>query len=92
MASSSLWEVAVAYSKGGITLRGALADYLENLEKSFEILPITGVIAARAMLFSAGYPKDPTDRIIGATALVHKAKLVTADKRILASREVECVW
>jgi PIN domain nuclease of toxin-antitoxin system len=92
IASSTLWEVAMTYSKGGIRVPGTLGDYLRSLELAFSVLPITGLIAERSMLFTANYPKDPTDRIIGATALVNHAKLVTKDRAIRRSGEVDCVW
>jgi PIN domain nuclease of toxin-antitoxin system len=31
--------------------------------------------------------RDPADRILAATAKIHELTLVTADKRLLASRE-----
>jgi PIN domain nuclease of toxin-antitoxin system len=40
----------------------------------------------------AGYPKDPADRIIGATALVEGLELVTADAQIRSSQAVATVW
>jgi PIN domain nuclease of toxin-antitoxin system len=92
IAGSTLWEVAMTYSKGGIRVPGTLVDYLEILERNFSVLPMTGAIAAQAMLFSERYPRDPTDRIIGATALIHGATLITADRKILESGEVDCVW
>ncbi len=80
------------FDRGGIRVPATLLDYLQGLERAFIVFPITGVIAERSMLFTSNYPKDPTDRIIGATALVHGARLVTADRAIRASGEVNCVW
>jgi PIN domain nuclease of toxin-antitoxin system len=56
------------------------------------VFPVTGAIAARAVLLSTRYPNDPADRLIGATALVHGLQLVTKDERIQASGEVPFVW
>jgi PIN domain nuclease of toxin-antitoxin system len=36
--------------------------------------------------------KDPADRIISATAVVEKAKLVTSDKAIRNFRKIATVW
>jgi len=52
------------------------------------VLPITPEIAARAASFPESYPKDPRDRLIGATALVEGAGLVTHDRGIAKSRLV----
>jgi len=92
IASSSLWEIAMNFDKGGIRVPSTLLEYLHGVEKAFIVLPITGSIADRSMRFSSNYPKDPTDRIIGATALVHGVPLVTADRKIRVSGEVNCVW
>jgi len=79
-------------AKGGFRLPGTLGDYLRYLESMFVVLPITGVIAERAVQFSQEYPKDPTDRLIGATAVAHELLLVTRDEKIRASGEVRCIW
>lgn len=79
-------------AKGGFRLPGTLGDYLRYLESMFVVLPITGAIAERAVQFSQQYPKDPTDRLIGATAVVHGFNLVTRDEGIRASGEVPCIW
>jgi PIN domain nuclease of toxin-antitoxin system len=92
IAGSTLWEVAMISSKGGFRLPSTLTDYLRYLETVFIVLPITGAIAERSVLFSDRYPKDPTDRLIGATAIAHGLTLVTKDERILASGEVRCIW
>jgi PIN domain nuclease of toxin-antitoxin system len=92
IASSSLWEIAMNVGRGGIQVPATVLDYLQGLEKTFIVLPITGLIADRSMRFSENYPRDPTDRMIGATALVHNVPLVTADRKIRASGEVNCVW
>ena len=68
-----------------------LGLYLRRVEQMFEVLPITAAIAERSTQFSASYPRDPADRVIGATASVHGVSLVTRDKGIVASREVNCV-
>ncbi len=56
-----------------------------------EVLPITPEIAEKSVQFSSRFPKDPTDRLIAATALVHGFKLVTADKLVRKSGEVPCI-
>lgn len=71
IASSTLWEVAMMSAKGRFLLPKPLSEYLSYLESLFVVLPITGAIAERSMLFSARFPKDPTDRLVAATAIVH---------------------
>lgn len=92
IASSTLWEIAMIAAKGGFRLPSTLGDYLRYLESMFVVLPLTGAIAERAVQFSQEYPKDPTDRLIGATAVAHDLVLVTRDEKIRASGEVRCIW
>jgi PIN domain nuclease of toxin-antitoxin system len=37
-------------------------------------------------------PRDPADRIIGATAIVEGMLLVTADKQIRQAKVAETIW
>ena len=92
IAGCTLWEVAMNFHRGGIWVSSTLVEYLQGIERTFIVLPMTGAIADRSIRFSSKYPKDPTARIIGATALVHTVPLVTADRAIRASGEVNCVW
>ena len=79
-------------NRGQVRVKVSLLDFLQSVEKNFLILPITSAIAARSVLFSRAFPRDPSDRIIAATALVHNAPLITADKLIHQSGEVPCIW
>lgn len=69
-----------------------LQQYLQMIEGTFVVLPLTAAVALLAMQFTARFPRDPADRIIGATALAYDLALVTSDERILASGEVPCIW
>jgi PIN domain nuclease of toxin-antitoxin system len=88
----TLWEVAMLASKKRITIPRSLDAYLRHLETAFIVLPITALIAEYSVKFSDRYPKDPADKIIGATAIVHGLSLVTADAGIRRSGEVKCIW
>lgn len=88
----TLREIAMLVHRGRVTLQTPLDAYLIFLETLFTVLPITARIAAHSVRFSSEYPKDPADRLIGATANVHGAVLVTSDEHIRASGEVKCVW
>ena len=88
----TLLELARLIVTGQVAVQATLADFLRSVEDNFQVLPITGSIAERTMRFRKGYPRDPIDRVVGATALVHSARLVTKDEGIRRSGEVECVW
>jgi PIN domain nuclease of toxin-antitoxin system len=88
----TLLEIAVIESKHRIQLSASLETFLTEVESRFVVLPITGRVCVRAMGLPASYPKDPADRIIGATALVEGISLVTADDDIRKSKALRIIW
>jgi PIN domain nuclease of toxin-antitoxin system len=56
------------------------------------VRPITPEIAALATQFPDDYPRDPADRLIGATARAEGLTLVTRDERIRRSPLIRTVW
>ena len=88
----TLLELATLASKGRIRLDISLESFLQEVEARFVVLPITGRACARAMGLPAAYPKDPADRIIGATALVEGLTLLTADREIRRAKVVHAIW
>jgi PIN domain nuclease of toxin-antitoxin system len=88
----SLWELATLATKGRIHLDITLESFLLEVESRFVVLPITGRACARATGLPETYPKDPADRIIGATALVQGLTLLTADRAIRHSRVIQTIW
>jgi PIN domain nuclease of toxin-antitoxin system len=88
----TLLEVAALASKGRIHIGISLETFLQELEARFVVLPITARTCARAMEFPSSYPKDPADRIIGATALVEGLSLVTADRAIHRAKLIPTIW
>jgi len=88
----SLIEIARLASHGQIRLTPDAETVLAEVEDRFVVLPITRNIALQAFELPASYPKDPADRIIGATALLEDIALITADAQIRKSRAVPTVW
>jgi len=88
----TLLELATLASKGRIRLDISLESFLQEVEVRFVVLPISGRACARAMGLPTAYPKDPADRIIGATALVEGLSLITADHDIHRSKVVRTIW
>ena len=88
----TLLELATLASKGRIRLGISLESFLQEVETRFVVLPMSSRACARAMGLPAAYPKDPPDRIIGATALIEGLPLITADREILRSKVVNTVW
>ena len=88
----SLWEVSMLYQYGRIELGLPLETWLEKAccQPKIRILPISVTIAANtARLEMHG---DPADRLIVASALVHKCALVTRDENIQNAKIVMTIW
>jgi PIN domain nuclease of toxin-antitoxin system len=88
----TLLEIAVIESKSRIHLSASLETFLTEVESRFVVLPITGRVCVRAMGLPVTYPKDPADRIIGATALVEGIPLITANSDIRKSKALPTIW
>jgi PIN domain nuclease of toxin-antitoxin system len=85
-------ELATLANKGRIRLDISLESFLSEVEARFVVVPISGRACVRMLGLPAAYPKDPADRIIGATALVEGLSLLTADREIRRSGAVRTIW
>src|SRR5262249_49739048 len=74
----TLLELATLARKGRIHLTISLESLLQEIEARFAVLPISSRACARTMQLHASYPKDPADRLLGATALVEWLSRVPA--------------
>jgi PIN domain nuclease of toxin-antitoxin system len=88
----SLLEIATLKRKSRISLNTSLETFLTDVEARFAVLPITGRICVRATGLPAGFPSDPADRVIAATALVEGIPLLTADDAIRRSKALPVIW
>jgi len=88
----TLLEIATSYGKGRISLTMSIESFLRDVEERFVVLPISARACARTLTLPTSYPKDPADRLIGATALVEGMALVTADAAIRRARAVRTIW
>ncbi|HUO26367.1 MAG TPA: type II toxin-antitoxin system VapC family toxin [Candidatus Aquilonibacter sp.] len=88
----TLVEISRLASRGRIRLIPDVDTVLAEVERRFRVLPITANIAVQAFALPTSYPKDPVDRIIGATALTEDIPLLTADREIRRSRAVPTIW
>jgi PIN domain nuclease of toxin-antitoxin system len=92
VADKTLWELAMMVSRRKIEIAMSMHGFLREVERVCTVLPIDATVAERSMQFSNTFPRDPADRIIAATAIVHGLQLVTSDSQIRASGEVPCIW
>jgi PIN domain nuclease of toxin-antitoxin system len=83
----SLWEIAVLASRGRLRLAAAVDAFVEAIEQhpAVQVLPLSARVAVESTRFGDDFPRDPADRIIGATARCHGLRLMTADERIRGS-------
>lgn len=88
----TLLEIATIDNKGRIKLNTSLEAFLAEVETRFIVMPMTGRICAGALALPTTYPKDPADRVIGATALVEGLALITADDGIRRSKALNTIW
>ncbi len=94
ISSITLWELALLYQRGRLRASGSIESSIRIiLEKSrVEVIEITPEIAALTTTFPETYPKDPADRLIGATARALGLTLITQDERILNSPLIRSLW
>jgi PIN domain nuclease of toxin-antitoxin system len=94
IASISLWELALLFAKGRLRASGTVEASIREIVNvaGVSVLEITPEIAGLAMVFPEPYPRDPGDRLIGATARALGITLITQDQRILASPLVRAIW
>lgn len=80
----SFWECAMLAGKNRLGLPSPVDTWRSDLLANGLLeLPLDGPTAILAAQL-ASTNKDPADRFIAATALRHRATLVTADERLLA--------
>ncbi|MGB9203983.1 MAG: type II toxin-antitoxin system VapC family toxin [Terriglobales bacterium] len=82
------WQIASGRIQGYGTVETSVLRFLEGVT----MRPITPEIAALAAQFPEDYPRDPADRLIGATARAEGLTLVTRDERIRRSPLIRTVW
>ncbi len=84
VSSITFWETAMLVQKGRLSIAAQLPAWRkELLTNGLVEIPVTGDIALAAGTLE-DFHGDPADRIIAATAMIHDAALLTADKKILA--------
>jgi PIN domain nuclease of toxin-antitoxin system len=90
----SPWEVAMLVAKGRLELdRDVLVWIRQALAlPRVTFVPLTPEIAVRSTRLGAGFPGDPADRILVATARELGASLVTKDEILRRAEGVRTVW
>jgi PIN domain nuclease of toxin-antitoxin system len=94
VSSISVWEVALLVKKGRLQLTMSAADWIAQCEAvaGVRFVPVDNRIGLGAVLLPGALHNDPADRMIVATTLHLKAKLVTADSKLRDYAHVETFW
>lgn len=94
IAAISLWELASLFSRRRIESYGTVAGSVRQVLQAVgvSIKDLTLEIAVLAAQFPDDYPRDPADRLIGATALAEGMALITQDVQIRKSPLVKTIW
>jgi PIN domain nuclease of toxin-antitoxin system len=94
IAAITLWEMATLFSRGRMRAPGTVEDSIQLLLDSsgVSVRPLTPLVAALATQFPEDYPRDPADRLIGATARAEGLTLITRDEQIRKSKLLKTIW
>ena len=94
IADITIWELAFLFARGALRTHGTVENTVRNfvIRSGANVKPITAEIAVLATQFPDDYPKDPVDRLIGATARAEGIALVTRDEKIRASPLLKTIW
>lgn len=91
----SAWEIATLVRRGRISLDRDVATWIRQALAPARVAaqPLAPEATVAAGLIDGdGFPGDPADRLIYATARAHRAPLVTRDERIRAFDARNTVW
>jgi PIN domain nuclease of toxin-antitoxin system len=94
IADVTVWELAFLLARGVLQSHGTVENTVRNLVNRSGVIvkPITAEIAALATQFPNDYPRDPVDRLIGATARAEGLALITRDESIRKSPLLNTIW
>jgi PIN domain nuclease of toxin-antitoxin system len=92
IADITLWELAWLAEHQRILYSGSVESFVRETVSRVVVKAMSPEIVAVAAHLPDNYPKDPSDRLIGSTAIVEGMALITADDKIRNSGMVECIW
>jgi len=90
----SLWEIAMLVAKGRLDPGTDALGFIRLLlaARRLQVLPITPEIAVTSADTNLFSHADPADRIIAATALIHKVRLITCDAHLAKVKGLSVLW
>jgi PIN domain nuclease of toxin-antitoxin system len=88
----TLWEAAWLVTHRRLDFTGTPDAFIEEISSRTAVFPISPTIAILANQLPATYSRDPSDRLIGATAMSAGIALVTKDKTIRNCKQIKTIW
>ncbi len=88
----TLWEAAWLVTHRRVDFTGTADAFLEEISSRTAVFPITKQIALLANQLPATYSSDPSDRLIGATAMSEGIALITKDRTIRNCKQIKTIW
>lgn len=89
----SLWEVAIKQATGKLSMNRQPLDWYERLLQNHQLTELA--MTRQNTVKAAALPlihKDPFDRLIIATAMIHKLTIVTSDEKIIQYPGLKTLW
>lgn len=86
----SVWEILLLAEKGRISLGKGIEASIRDLFQRLPLkeAPLNMEVAFQSRNVDLSH-RDPADRFLAATATVYELVLVTADRRILAAKDLQ---
>jgi PIN domain nuclease of toxin-antitoxin system len=93
VADITLWEIATLVDLGRLRFSLPLKEWLQRAVAPplVSLCSITPAVAAQVASLPSSFHRDPGDRIITSTAIIHGAELITSDGKIIASGIVKTI-
>jgi PIN domain nuclease of toxin-antitoxin system len=90
----SLWEIAMLIKKERISIDTSFQNFIKLAFSSnkYQFQGITPEIAELSTQLPEEVNKDPADRIIAATSLIHNIPLITKDSNLLKANSITTIW
>lgn len=90
----SCWEIPMLVERARLSLDRDVLVWLKQAlaQPRIRLLPVTPEIGVASSTLGPDFHGDPADRLIAAATLLHKAKLVTKDRRLRDATQIPTVW
>lgn len=94
ISSITTFEIYMLVKKGTLELATHPDIWLEKVESlsSVRFISVDNKVASLSVNLATFSHKDPVDRMIVATSILHGAPLVTSDEKILRYPHVQSIW